>query len=299
MLWVKARFVLVLLCLIATSGCTVKLAYNNLDRLVRWQVGDLVKMNELQRAYFDAELDRLLYWHRTTQLEEYAAGLERFSGVMAQEVELADIERVIEEALLWGQRVEDRTLSMMTPLLISLTDDQILELSEGFARSNEEFAEDEIGVSDAQAQARWRERVEDMMKFFSGRLNREQRDFLAAQSVRYQPEYVLWSEYRTRWQAALLDALEGRAQRERFAAQLRELADDRERFYGDEFSAVSEANEALGREVLVGLLARLSDRQTQRFREKLGSLAGDFRELAQAPVDEPGAVPCLLDCSES
>ena len=58
-----------------TSGCGVKLAYNNADRLARWWVSDYIDMTRDQRDYFDASTSEIMFWHRTTQLAIYRQGL--------------------------------------------------------------------------------------------------------------------------------------------------------------------------------------------------------------------------------
>ena len=45
--------------LLLGSGCSIKMLYNNADRLARWAVNDYIKMTDEQEAYFTAEIDVL------------------------------------------------------------------------------------------------------------------------------------------------------------------------------------------------------------------------------------------------
>ena len=271
---------LVFAALVLLSGCTVKFAYNNLDRMVRWQVADYVDLTDEQAALLDEELAEFILWHRTTHLPLYADRAEAMASGLNETVGEDDMQALYEQAMIWSEEVEARGMPMVVALLASLTPEQMEALPEAMEKSNVEFAEDEVDLTLSEAQAEWRNRVSDGLKFFAGRLTREQKRYLAEQSVRYQPEYVLWVEYRRRWQAALLKTLEIRGDSAAFDVAFRRLVDERESYWGEAFTSTSRANEQLGREVLVGLLARLSDKQTERFQEKLLALAEDFRELA-------------------
>ena len=59
--------------LLVNSGCGVKLAYNNGDRLVRWWVDDYIDMNSEQKRYLRDATRNLLYWHRSQELASYRA----------------------------------------------------------------------------------------------------------------------------------------------------------------------------------------------------------------------------------
>ncbi len=295
MLLVRRLVFLLTLCTLSW-GCTVKFAYNNIDRLVRWQVADYVALDDAQAAYLDAELARLLYWHRSAHLSLYAQRAEQFANDLDETLRKEDLQRLFDDAIAWADEVEDRSMPMVIELMASLSQEQVAGLPEAFARSNAEFAEDELAMTLSEAQSKWRERVEDGMKYFAGRLSRAQRDYIATQSVRYQPEFVLWAAYRERWQAALLQALANRQDVDAFAANYRRLVAERERFWGDDFARANRANEALSLEVLHGLLTALDDRQTVRFQERLLALAEDFRELASAAEPPADAANCLVTC---
>jgi len=45
-------------CAVSVTGCGVKLAYNNLDRFIRWSMDDYMDLDAKQDAFFKAELER-------------------------------------------------------------------------------------------------------------------------------------------------------------------------------------------------------------------------------------------------
>lgn len=282
------------------AGCSVKTAYNNFDRFARWQVSDYVDFDTRQEAYFDAEIARLLYWHRTSELPRYATWLESLATATEQERVEGTLDQVVKEAISAAELIEKNAMPMTIELMLSLTDEQVAALPENLARANREFMEEEADLSVAEAQAQWLESMEDASRRFMGRLTQEQRDYLKAQSLRYRPEQRLWVEYRARWQAELLKALARRRDVDGFVSTYQRLIATRETYYGAEFTEVSKANEALRRDVTLGLLTQSTDVQRQRLVETMRDFATDFRELrAEAEPSPPPSGGCLVRCPEA
>ncbi len=279
------------------TGCTISATYNNLDRLARWQMADYVDFDDRQDAYFRAELDRLLHWHRVSELPVYADRLDRLSREINQEFTEPALVAMVQDVTAWAERIEAQAMTMTIELMLSLSDDQVDELPARLEQSNEEFVEEELDVDLSEARANWAQSMQDGAKYFIGSLTREQQDFLKAQSLRYQPEQLLWVEYRRRWQAAFLKALAGRSDTNGFDARYRQLVAERKTFWSPEFTAVSASNDALRRDVTLMLLRTATDQQRRRMTERLNGFSEDFRALA-ADAQSPGPTPgnCLVRC---
>ncbi len=263
----------------AQMACSVKFAYNNMDRYIRWQVNDYLDLDTSQRAYFSQELDALIRWHRITHLPQYAAYIDSLSVQFSDGVSEAQIAAMFAQFLLWGDEIEQRGLPIAITLMRSLTDAQVAQLPERLEQSNVELAEDEAALSLADAQAQWADDFADVMARFTGRLERDQKAYLRRRAMAYQPEMALWAEYRRRWQADLLKVLAYRDE-PRFAADFRALAAARESYYGPEYTAINNANIALSRELASHLLSNLNERQARRMQKTLSELARDLAELA-------------------
>ena len=282
------------------TGCTVSATYNNLDRLARWQIGDYVDFDGRQDAYFRAELDRLLYWHRVSELPVYADRLDQLAREINQEFTEPTLEAMIQDATTWAERIEAETMSMTIELMLSLTDAQVAELPANLERANEEFAEDELDVELSEIRENWADSMADGAKYFMGSLTRGQRDYLQVQALRYQPERLLWVDYRGRWQAALLGALAGRSDAKGFDARYRKLVEDRKTFWSPEYTSVSNSNDALRHDVTLMLLRMANDQQRKRMTDRLSGFSEDFRELtAEARTPAPPGGGCLVRCPVS
>jgi hypothetical protein len=269
-----------LLMLGLSSACSVKFAYNNVDRLVRWQVSDYLDLDAEQKAYLQAEVRDLMAWHRANHLPLYANYLQALAVQFADGASESQIAGVFDQFLVWGYEMEDRALPAASHILSSLSDEQVAALPDKLEKSNLEIAEDELDMSLRQIQLQWAGEFEDVMERFTGRLDREQRAYIERRATVYIPERVLWAEYRRRWQADLLALLEHRHEVEEFARQFHALTKAREEYYGDEYTRISEQNIQLGREMVAYVLSNLSDKQSARFTESLQDLANDFEELA-------------------
>lgn len=290
------RLVLAVLMLACGAGCSVQMAYNNLDRLARWSVSDYVDMNDRQRNYFDAAVADVWHWHRRDHLPRYADFLEAVGPALVDGTDEAEMQAVVDRVFDWALEIQDRSVPLAAPFLASLDDRQITRLADNLAARNAEIAEPEAGVSLAESQTLWRKEFKDRFTQFSGRLTGVQRAYLEQRSRDYRPERVLWADYRRRWQGDFLALLAFREDVEGLARGLADLAEQRERYYGAELAEVFEANVDLNREVSVWLINSLTERQQTRFVARLNELAADFRELAADGGPAPAEPPCLVVC---
>lgn len=290
------RLLAALLAVLLVSGCSVQLAYNNLDRLARWSMSDYIDFDAPQRDYFDAAIDELWHWHRREHLPAYAEFLDAVGPRLVDGTSEAEMQALVNQVIGWGEEIQGRAMPSAAVLLSSLSDAQVAALADNLADSNEELAEPEAGVSLEEAQAIWRDEFEDRFSGFSGRLTGVQEAYLDQLATRYRPELVLWAEYRRRWQADLLALLRFRADVAGLERGLAELSANRERYYGPELAEIDAHNEALLREASVWLINSLTERQGERFVERLGELATDFRELAAQSGPAPAEPPCLIRC---
>ena len=151
----------------------------------------------------------------------------------------------------------------------------------------------------SQIQVRWRREFQDGFSRFAGRLTPEQKEYLTRESVRYIPQYELWADYRTRWQADVMKLIrEGRSEPETFEAEFRRLLAARKPvYYGDELTAVFDQNERHYQEVTAWLLNSLNERQREVLLSRTRELAQSLRELVEeAPATAPDTVVCLARC---
>ena len=284
--------------LLLASGCSVKMLYNNADRFARWAVSDYIDMTDAQEEYFDAEIDSLHYWHRTHELPLYADYLASLPKTLNGDVSEDNIQKIFDTFYSWWEVFEAEASPMVIEMMLSLNDDQVARLPERLSKDNDEFDEDEDERPLDEVQEEWAKGYADTMSRFSGRLNKAQKAYLSAESVRYVPQFGLWADYRRRWQADLLMLIsDKREDPEVFAESYLALTARREDYYGEELTAIFEVNEVLAKEVTAWMFNNLTPKQRERFDTRVNEMATVFRELSE---DVPGEIPasggCLVRC---
>ncbi len=265
---------------VVLSGCSIKMAYNNMDRLVRWQVNDYVRLDSTQEEFLDAQLNHFMSWHRRSHLPLYADYVVVLSSQLTDHPNEASLKRIFTQLSVWSEEVEVRLLPAVVGVLAKLSDTQVSELASNMEENNIEMAEADDDASIDEIQARWAGELKDSFSRFAGRLTTQQKSYLKMRSGQFQPEGVLWAQYRRRWQADLLLLLKQREDLDALTLGYRGLVERRESYYGEVLSKINQQNNTLRRQVAVHFLANMSAKQSARFVESMEDLAQDFRELA-------------------
>ena len=274
------RFPLLLAMCVILSGCSIKTAYNNMDRLILWGVSDYVNLNRAQKAAVREGIATINTWHRQNHLPLYAEFTETLALQASDQITAARMAEVVNQLEVWSDEIEAQFTPLIIEVMVSLDDEQIADIPKKLNAANAEFAEEEADLSLDEAQALWAEEFAESMDNLVGKLTSEQLAFLQRKRAEYQPERVLWADYRSRWQADLLALLAERDAAE-FPERYRALVAAREGYYGEELTAIFDNNERLNRETGAYLMSNLTDKQTQRFVKFLSDLSETFSELAQ------------------
>ena len=114
-------------CCLVIVGCSIKPVYNNLDRLITWQVSDYLDLTRDQKVLLREELAVLLEWHRDAHLVMYADFLSSLPVSISDGVSSTMIEELFEQMLGWTDEVEDRMLPLMGKVLVSMSEVRSIE----------------------------------------------------------------------------------------------------------------------------------------------------------------------------
>ena len=109
-----------LLAFLVLQGCSVsRLAYNNVDVVLRWQMDHYFDLEGDQTDLLDRGLTTLLAWHRNEALPQYAR-LARSSVLAVRDVEFVDAARAVGSSAL---RIVVRHVlpNILAPLLVQAT----------------------------------------------------------------------------------------------------------------------------------------------------------------------------------
>ncbi len=290
------RIVLLLMLAAAGSGCGVKLAYNNLDRIARWSMDDYMDLDPAQQKYFETELEALLYWHRTTQLPLYAKAVRQLDVELADGASVEELFVFRSEVDGWWRAILEASLPASTQLMYSATDAQLDQFATQYAKDVAKYVKPYERLSPEKRRKRWARDVRDFFEYFSGNLNDAQKQLIVAQSGRFVPDDQSWADYRRRYGAALVALVRERQPYVAFSRAFRDMSMGTKRWYGAEYTSALASNQVLYRDLTIALIDSLTAPQRRQLSKRLDSLATDFEELAAdaPPVAPPAA--CLVSC---
>ena len=285
-----ARLWILALLLAFLAGCSsTRFAYNRLDFLVPWYLGDYVSLDRDQGRLLKAELQPFLEWHRQQELPRYIALLDRVEGKLDRQLTAEDMVLLTGEAELAIYRLQNRALDWMLALGEELRDEQMAEFIAGLQEQQAEYEEKYLERDDAEFRGDSCERLEDNARKYMGRLQREQKAALAAACDDMRRSDGLWLEARAQW----ITRLELILQREPgWQEALREALVQRGETVSAEYRSTYDHNAQVIQLAVADLLNSRSERQEAHLRRELGKLRRDLAALVEQ--GEPAAEVAAL-----
>tara|TARA_A100001037_G_C15103723_1_gene615286 strand:- start:256 stop:1104 length:849 start_codon:yes stop_codon:yes gene_type:complete len=263
------------------AGCSVKYAYNNLDRFVLWGVNDYVHLSAAQKSYFHSAFDDFHLWHRHSQLPLYADLLTSVPPLILDGTTMEELIAFEERTFLLGEATFDRILPISAEIITMMDEQQLADLPRLMERSNTKIIGNEGSGDITKIQDAWASELVSYARRFIGRLTRAQKSYVKNSSQKYIPERILWVEYRRRWQADFMELLLENPYGKHFLDRFTHMVKNREEYYGAELTYVFDHNEALTRGITVWLINNLTEPQQIYLSERLLGLAEDLEELAR------------------
>lgn len=276
------RCAALLLALAGLSACSVgtRLTYDNLDTLVRVEVGSYVDLDSTQKALLDREFDPLWAWHRRDELPAYAQALRRTADLAEQTaLDRPAVDAIADTIRAAVERIAERGLPGLARLLASLDEAQVSELLASQQRELDETLEPFEDETAAESLQRLTDEREERIENWIGKLTPGQRADLDRRMAEADARGE-FADARLRAEAkqdqqAFATVLATR-QQAGFAARLRAT------FYPQD--AVAEAERSIRRErsrsFYMALADTLTPRQRTHFAKRLRSYADDAVALS-------------------
>lgn len=265
------------------SCAAIKIGYNNSDTLALLQLDSYLDLNADQEYVVKERFNALLAWHRSTQLRDYAALIDRMRAKLTGPVTTADVIEFNQQLNARMLTAGDKSAPDIAHVALTLSPDQIDRAAKKVAsdatKARREFVREEKDAG-AERIKKYGERAESWF----GRLTDEQRAIIR-KSLAHRPTDATW------W----IDERE-RRQRE-FLALLRKIQADRPteevatRWLRTYFTQLNVAPDADRRaraesyrrgsaELIAQLINHATPEQRATLDKKLSDYAQDFRSLA-------------------
>ena len=262
----------------------MKLGYNNADTLAWIQLNSYVDLTPEQDQDVKERLNALLAWHRSTQLRDYVAFLDKTRAKVAGPVTAADVREFNKGVNTRLLTIGDKAAPDMAHLALTLTPEQIdqaaKKISNDAAKARRELARHADKDVDAERIKKYSERAESWF----GKLTDEQREIIR-KSMASRPHDPSWwvdeRERRQREAIALMRKIQAERPSEEVAA----------RWVRTYFTNVNVPSNAERRarldsylrgsdELVAQLINHATPEQRGTLDKKLNDYAQDFKSLA-------------------
>ncbi|MBU3022944.1 DUF6279 family lipoprotein [Aestuariibacter sp. A3R04] len=279
------KYAIAVIIIMFISGCSNKLAYNNIDWLVYWYMDDYVELNEKQEAVFDAKLRRWIDWHRSKELPRYTAHLRALrNDLRSESLSVKTLLKHYDQASEHWQRLRNEITPQLAVIAADLSDEQVIHLFAALESDNKEKREvlaKRVGLTDEE---KMEARVEDLIENMEeriGRLTAEQVAIVNRYAPRFTSSSQLWLDYRTDLQQRARRLFISRKTDPQFISKLTGLLLDPEQYRSDTLIDVWHHNRETHAMMAAEIAATLTATQRNKADKMLTRLIDDFAALQQ------------------
>lgn len=269
--------------LLAACSAT-RVAYNSAPQLAWWWLDGYLDFSGEQAPRVREQIDRLIAWHRQTQLLEYAGFLATVQPSMAGPITSAQVCSWYDQARQHLRPALERALQSAAELAPGLQPRQITSLETRFVKANADFRKDYLQPDLEARRKAAMERAVDSAERFYGKLDSAQRRLLQTGLDASPFDPVVWQRERERRQQRTLEMLRawqaGKPDRAQALAALQQLADQTERSPDPEYRRYQQALTEFNCRLSAELHNSSTPKQREAMRKQLAEWEGDLRALA-------------------
>lgn len=265
--------------LVAACSTVPRLAYNNSPALASWYVDDYFSLNETQRDTVRDRFERLLVWHRKSELPEIRALLAEVHDKVGPGMTAADTERAFRRARASYERTVLRALPDMAEFITSISPDQVVAVEKKLAEANSKLEKDIAKPTRAADRAK---RIQDQFTDFVGAATPGQKIEIQAAVSRWPPIDQAWIADRKLRQQEMIKLLKSRPTRDEASAGIRRLMLEPATWRSTAYVEMMKQREQLSFELYAKLLASLTPEQQASLKKRLKGYEGDVMALMMA-----------------
>lgn len=268
------------------SCAAMKIGYNNADTLALLQLDGYLDLTDEQEQTVKEQVNALLVWHRTTQLRDYVALIDKTRAKLGGRISTADVMDFNQQLNARMMTAADKAAPDIAHLALSLSPEQIDRAAKKTAndatKARREFVRLEKD-SGAERAKKYGERAESWF----GKLTDEQKEIIRSSLANRPTDATWWIDERERRQREFLSLLRkiqaDRPTEEVAARWLRtyfthlNVAPDAER------RARAESYRRGSAELIAQLINHATPEQRAALDKKLNDYAQDFKALAGQP----------------
>ena len=279
------RLVVVAAFAVSLASCAaIKIGYNNADTLALLQLDSYLDLTDEQEQTVKERVNALLGWHRTTQLRDYVALIDKTRAKLGGRITAADVMDFNHQLNTRMMTAADRAAPDIAHVALTLSPEQIDRAAKKVAndatKARREFARLEKDSAGAERAKKYGERAESWF----GKLTDEQKEIIRKSLANRPTDATWWIDERERRQREFLTLLRkiqaDRPTEEVAARWLRtyfthlNVAPEAER------RARAESYRRGSAELIAQLINHATPEQRAALDKKLNDYAQDFKALA-------------------
>jgi hypothetical protein len=249
--------------LFSLAGCSLLYSYGNIDRYIRWSLGDYIGWDGTQDAQLRARLAVQLEWHQKTQLPRYRDWLESIDRMLDDDVDAVELGAAADQLQSFWQDVAAHAADDIRAQLASLSDSQVNDLLDALREKQADLKSEYDDMTQASLEKKRKREMTKAIKYWLGTVDKHQAALIDAWARQLPESRSLWLDNRERWTREFAQALQHRHERDVFAAKIHRLFVTPEENWSAELRELARKN----RESTLGLIAGLHNSSTQRQRD--------------------------------
>jgi hypothetical protein len=197
--------------LAVAAGCSMisRLGYDNLPTLAAWRADSYLSLNAEQKAIASRRLESLHAWHRSTQLDDYAALLREIQRTVAQgEVDEARIRAWRVAMFERWKPIADRAAPAVAEVAVTLEPAQMRRLRDEMERDNAKFRREWMPEGRGERIEARTKRYVERAELFLGSLTAEQKQLARRMAAEVPDSEEQWFAQRLMRQQDLIATFE-------------------------------------------------------------------------------------------
>lgn len=190
------------------AACTAfKLGYENLPRLVQWQVDRYLSLDNDQEELVTRHAKTLQRWHRQSLLPVYADFLRRVDQELRNPVSAVQVSEWRQTVVTGWLPVAEQIAPAVAEVALTLRPEQLAHMRKALVKSNEKATAQYRPADPAKRQEARYKRLVDRAESFLGDLNDAQRKLMKDSAAAMAKSEDDWWQARLARQMAMVDLL--------------------------------------------------------------------------------------------
>ncbi len=265
------------------SGCSSKLAYNNLNWLIYWYMDDYVELNDQQEAIFDKRLEQWIDWHRSEEMPRYIAHLNAVRNDLNDDsLTESRLLSHYEKATAHWQRLRAEITPELANMAQKLSDEQVIRLFAALEKDNKESESSIKEIDEKSPEEQAKQRIEDLREDMSSRigaLTDEQKAIIDRFAPTFKRSSRLWLDYRRDLQRRARALFANRENNPDFVDDLTALMMNPEQYRSPEFLDVWNNNRTQHAKLAAEISQTLTAKQKRKLVAQIDDMISDLEDL--------------------